>query len=396
LLSPLHKAWRLLPEGARRAAMTQVAAVLAPRRRKPPAVSYGAVIAGDNEGRHGIAESGRILRRALAQLKMDRGAFPLGLPLMVPRFTGNLPLRAAVIAVVNAPFLPIALARLPRKLLRKRRIIGVWAWELPVVPNSWRQGAKFVHEVWAPSQFCADAFEAVAPGRVKVVPFPLAALPPPPIEGNRASFGLPEGVFVVLCAFNLASSFVRKNPLGAIAAFRAAFAENAETLLVVKISNVEEYAQDLAAIRQAAGGARNIRIMADDLSEPELQGLLAASDVILSLHRAEGFGLILAAGVLLGKPVVATGWSGNLTFMDAASSPLVNYRLVPAIDPRGVYAVKDAQWAEPDIEDAASWLRRLFEDTELRTRLGEEGKAFAEHALSMAPLAAALRASKIF
>ena len=105
--------------------------------------------------------------------------------------------------------------------------------------------------------------------------------------------------------------------------------------------------------------------MTETLSEPELRGLIAASDVVLSLHRSEGFGLIPAVACLLGVPVVATGFSGNLDFMDEAGSGLVSYRLVPAADTRGVYEVAGAVWAEPDIEDAAAWLRRLFDDSRL-------------------------------
>ena len=44
-------------------------------------------------------------------------------------------------------------------------MIGMFVWELPAVPPSWREGANFVHEIWAPSSFCAGAFEALAPGR---------------------------------------------------------------------------------------------------------------------------------------------------------------------------------------------------------------------------------------
>ena len=375
--------------------MTRAAALVAPRPGPGPAHSNGAVVAGDNEGRNGIAESGRVLRRALAQLGLDRGAFPLGLPSVVPTHRAPLPEGAAVITAINAPFLPVGLARLPRGLLRGRRIIGVWAWELPEVPPAWRVGADFVHDVWAPSRFCAQAFEAVAPGRVHVVPFPIAALPPPPMAGDRASFGLPRDTFIVLCAFNLASSFIRKNPLAAIAAFRAAFGGSKDALQVLKVAGATHYAEDLASIRAAMGEAGNIRLMTDNLPEPELRGLLAASDVILSLHRSEGFGLIPATGALLGKPVIATGWSGNLDFMSPESSALISYRLVPAVDSRGVYSIKGAYWAEPDVEDAAAWLRRLFTSATLRQQLGAAGNAYAAQALGMAPLQAALQAAGI-
>ena len=390
-----HKAWRLLPEGFRRAGMTQAASLIAPRPGPAPARSHGAVVAGDNDGHYGIAESGRVIRRALGTLGLDRGAFPFGLPSVVPTQREPLPEGAAVIAVLNAPLLPVAGARLPRKLLQGRRIIGMWVWELPVIPPDWHIGARFVHDVWAPSRFCADAFEAAAPGRVHVVPYPIAAVPLATPVGDRAHFGLAQNCFTVLCAFNLASSFTRKNPLASIAAFRAAFGNSRDALLVLKVTGAANHTADLALINTAIGDAANIRLITGDLPEAELNGLLAASDVILSLHRAEGFGLIPATGALLGKPVIATGWSGNLDFMTPASSALISYHLVPVVDEHGVYNVRNAQWAEPDVEDAAAWLKRLFDDSALRQQMGAAGQAHAQQTLGAAPLQAALTAAGV-
>jgi glycosyltransferase involved in cell wall biosynthesis len=227
------------------------------------------------------------------------------------------------------------------------------------------------------------------------VPYPLAALPAPPIAGDRASFGLPADAFVVLTAFNLASSFTRKNPLAAIAAFRTAFGTNRDAVLVLKAAGCDRHGDDLASIRDAIGDAANIRLITDDVPEPVLRGLIAASDVILSLHRSEGFGLIPATGALLGKPVIATGWSGNLDFMTQDTSALVSCRLVPVPESCTVYAMPGAYWAEPEVEDAAAWLQRLFTDSALRQSMGEAGQAYARQALGSAPLQAALAAAGI-
>jgi glycosyltransferase involved in cell wall biosynthesis len=374
--------------------MTRVASLIAVPPDPPPARSNGAVIAGDVDGKNGIAESGRILGQALAARGLMRGTMPLGLPSVVPAYMGTLAPGAAVLAVLNGPLLPVGLARLqPRNMLRGRRIIGVWAWELSRVSAEWAVGAKFVHEIWAPSRFAAEAFAAVAPGRVRVVPFPLATQLPFAVAGDRASFGLPADCFIVLSAFNLASSCTRKNPVGTIAAFKAAFGASQDALLVLKLTGIANYQDDLAAIHAAVGDAPNIRVMTETVSEPELRGLIAASNVVLSLHRSEGFGLIPAAAALLGVPVVATGYSGNLDFMNPQCSGLVSYRLVPVQDERGVYAVPGAEWAEPDIEDAASWLRRLFEAPALRTEMGAAGQRHAMNTLGREAFDAALAAN---
>jgi glycosyltransferase involved in cell wall biosynthesis len=126
-----------------------------------------------------------------------------------------------------------------------------------------------------------------------------------------------------------------------------------------------------ARLREAAAGAANISIHDRVLSRAELQGWLANADAVMSLHRAEGFGLVPAEAMQLGRPVIATRWSGNIDFMTAENSALVDYSLVPAVDPQGTYHHPDQLWAEPDVAHAADWLRRLAADRDLGRRLGE-------------------------
>jgi glycosyltransferase involved in cell wall biosynthesis len=291
---------------------------------------------------------------------------------------------------VNAPLLPWILGRLPRELVRSRRIIGFWQWELPAVPRDWRHGARFVHEVWVPSEFVAGAVEPLLPGRVRTVPFPLAIARPVPSALDRSSFGLPRDAVVVLVSLNLASSFERKNPLASIDAFRAAFGDRTDRILLLKVGNGEHAPEDLARIMAAANHAPNIRLETRTLPTADLHALTAACDIVLSLHRSEGFGLVLAEAMLLRKPVVATGWSGNMSFMDADGAALVDCRLVPARDPREVYY--GADWAEPNQATAVAHLRRLADDGEWRRTLGARGDAMATAKLGPEPLIAALRA----
>jgi glycosyltransferase involved in cell wall biosynthesis len=91
--------------------------------------------------------------------------------------------------------------------------------------------------------------------------------------------------------------------------------------------------------------------------------------------------------MLLGKPVIATGWSGNTDFMDDTNAALISYRLVPARDDRSVYR---GLWAEPDVAEAATLLRKLADDTDLRRDLGERARASTLNRLDGHELAAAL------
>jgi glycosyltransferase involved in cell wall biosynthesis len=285
--------------------------------------------------------------------------------------SGIPPAGVPLVLHVNAPMLPLALLRLPSGVARNRPIIGYWAWETPEVPPDWRPALACVSEVWVPSRFTAAALEPMLPGRIRVVPPPLGIVPPVAAPLSSAESGLPDEAIVVLVSFNLASSFARKNPFAAIAAFRGAFGDRPDRILVLKVGHPEHAPADFARLTQMAR-APNIRIDTRTLPPAERHGLTARADIVLSLHRGEGFGLVMAEAMLLGKPVVATGWSGNTDFMNQTNAALVGYRLVPARDDRSVYR---GLWAEPDVAEAAAVLRSLADDPARRRELGIRARA---------------------
>ena len=394
-LHPLHRLWRLLPAERRRRLVTRVTALLAPKPdRPPPPAARGLAVVGELSRTSGLGEAARLSLTALERIGVPGYGVDIGA--LLPGDGGDpgpvtLPPPGVPLLIhINPPLLPLVLSRLPRPLLRGRRVIGQWAWELPVVPADWRDGVTFVHDLWGPSSFTAAALEPLLPGRVRAVVHPLAVAPPVPSRLDRASFGLPANAVVVLVSFNLASSLVRKNPLGAIAAFRAAFGDRPDRLLLLKIGNPGHFPADFQLIRQAVAGAVNIRIETGDMSAADNYALTQAADIVLSLHRSEGFGLVPAEAMLLGRPVIATGWSGNLDFMDADSAVLIGARLIPAVDPRGIYQVPGAVWADPDPGQAVAALRRLADDPALRVALGERGRTMALRRLGVEPMAAAL------
>ena len=248
--------------------------------------------------------------------------------------------------------------------------VGAWFWELERAPNSWRHALRYVDEIWAGSRFTAEALEAL--GRtppVRVMPCPVTA---PKAQAKRATFGLPMDKVVVLNAFDARSGFTRKNPIAAVRAFRKAN-RTGRAVMVCKAAGVEGAPEQVAALRAEIGAAPDVRLMTDWLTGRQMQALVASSDIILSLHRSEGFGLSPAQAMAAGKVVVATGWSANLDFMSPANSRLVDYTLVPVRDPQGLY--DSGRWAEPDIDDATAKLEALIEDSALRAALGARAAA---------------------
>jgi glycosyltransferase involved in cell wall biosynthesis len=393
-----HRLWRLFPARPRRALLARAAALMAPNITRPaPMAAHGVAVAGELSRPSGLGEGARLMLTALSSLSVPAWPIDVGaaLPASVgaaPRADAAPPDGAPLVLHVNAPLLPLALRHLPRGVVRGRRVVGYWAWELPTLPSDWRLGGHFVHEIWTPSRFTAAALETLLPGRVRVVPHAVAAAPPKPASLDRAAFGLPPNAVVVLVSFNLASSFERKNPLGAIAAFRAAFGDRPDRLLLIKVGHPGHFPSDFDRLRAAVAGVPNIRLDTTTLPRADSHALTRAADIVLSLHRSEGFGLVAAEAMLLGRPVVATAWSGNMDFMDDTSAALVGYRLIPARDPRGVFEADGAEWADPVPGDAVAQLRRLADDAQERQALGARGRAMAEARLGPEPLAAALHA----
>jgi glycosyltransferase involved in cell wall biosynthesis len=389
-LHPLHRLWRGLPAGPRRRFFAQATAWLAPRPdQTPPSVRLGVAVGGEMARASGLGEGARLMEAALRGLGVPVWPFVAGRG--AGHAMASVPPGVPLVLHVNAPMLPAAFLGLGGRALRGRRIVGYWAWELPVAPPAWRAGAAFVHEIWVPSRFTAAALEPLAPGRVHVVPHPVAASPPCPSRLSRADFGLPVDAFVVLTSFSLASSFARKNPLASIAAFRAAFGGQPDKVLVLKVAHAEHWRQDLDALRAAIAGADNIRLETRLLPAADSHALTACADVVLSLHRSEGFGLVPAEAMLLGRTVVATDWSGTTDFLDAGSGVPVPYRLVPARDPRGVFEAPGALWAEADVDAAAAALKALAAQPERRLALGEAARAAGLARLGTGGLEAALR-----
>jgi len=370
-MSVAHRLWSLLPRSVRREALFGGAALLAPRPTRPEPPGEGAVVvAGYHTAATGLGEGARRMLLAMREQGLDavpadltaaqRQGPPMGEcpPLAVPSGPGTIVLH------VNGPMLPWALLALGRRAVAGKRLIAYWAWELPALPRDWDRGYAACHRVWTPSRFCADAI--ARPGH----PPPLVVPHPPPVPApaplGRAAFGLPPDAFVALTLFDATSSLARKNPLGAVEAHRRAFGNSPDHLLVLKTHGTARAGAPWAEVARAAAARPNVRVLDADLPRADLWALTACSDVLLSLHRAEGYGLAIAEAMALGRAVVATGWSGSGEVMAGPGCHPVPSALVPARDPGGIYDMPGTLWADPDLDAAAAALRRVAAEPGLR------------------------------
>lgn len=274
-----------------------------------------------------------------------------------------------------------------------RPTVGVWWWEAGEVPARWLRAFDLVDEVWAGSRHVTDAVAAVSPVPVVRIPVPVTVDPAP---AGRAELGVPEG-FAFLTMFDYASVAERKHPLGAVEAFRRAFPdEGDDSRLVLKCVSPERDAEAHGRLLQAVEDDPRVTVLDRPLPGPEKDALIAACDCYLSLHRVEGFGLPLAEALLLGRPVIATAYSGPLDFLTPLNSYLVDYRLVP-IGPGSDPYPAEGEWAEPDLDHAAALMREVRERPEEARRRAERGREDlqARHSPSAAGRALAARLERI-
>jgi glycosyltransferase involved in cell wall biosynthesis len=278
--------------------------------------------------------------------------------------------RGPIIIHANPPELPAVTSYLGRRVLAGRMVVGFWAWELAEMPHRWRDGFRYVHEVWAPSTFCAELFRRHTLKPVRVV---FNATLPIDERADRASFGIPADAVAFFSACDLRSSIARKNPLGAIRAFKAAFGTSRKRFLFLKITGAAGCPHLLDVLRREVGESPNIALWTAPMSPRAMRALYPSVDCILSLHRAEGCGMIMVEGMLAGRCVIGTDWPGCSDFLTGETALPVSGRLVAIEDPQGIYG-GNQQWIEPDMEVAVRILQQAAADEHLRRRLGDTAR----------------------
>jgi len=353
------------------------------------APSEGVGLLGYFRGQFGLGECARAYARAL----LDAG-YPASLreaDVDVPHSMGDSRLLAHLgqgpehdiqIVFVN----PDHFARVvERSTSAKQYIIGFWFWELAQVPSSWQSALDAVDEVMVASEFVAEAFRAVTDKPVTRITYPL--YPAECSSLGRADFGIPESSFAFLCTFDVNSAIERKNPSAVIRAFRAAFADDdRDVFLMLKSANGHRRPDQLQRLLNEIGDDGRIVLRDDVIDVRHLRALQHCCDAYVSLHRAEGLGLGMAECMKAGKPVIATGWSGNRQFMTEDNSLLVDS--VPILVRRGEYPdAEGMSWAEPDEGHAAELMRRLVDDRTWAARIGSRAARDIDETLSPAQAA---------
>lgn len=284
------------------------------------------------------------------------------------------PRRRAQLFFLNADEMASAHAHLGQEWFSGALRIGYWAWELSRFPDAWLPAFDYVDEVWAPSRFIQQAVSERTDKPVVRMPL---VVEPKASDVGRGRFGLPEDQFLFLFFFDFTSFISRKNPYAAIEALQRAFpaGRSKEVGIVVKLNGGQLKPDDDQAFKgHPLLRANNVYLVDEVLSDGEIGALMKACDAFISLHRSEGFGRGPAEAMYFGKPVVTTGYSGNLDYCHEQNCWLVDYQLKPLLADE--YPQAEGQvWADPDVEHAAAQMREIVDqplEVERRVKLARE------------------------
>lgn len=261
---------------------------------------------------------------------------------------------------------------------RDRYTIGQWFWEVTDVPDDIVPAFDSVDEVWVACEYVAQTFRRYTDK--PVLAMPMVVEPPSHEPVTREQLELPDG-FMFFFMFDHNSVIERKNPMAVVEAFCRAFQPGEGPVLVIKSHKGDVRRKGMERLRDATRGRDDIVLIDGFVPAWKKHGLAASCDCYVSLHRSEGYGLTMAEAMTLGKPVIATRYSGNLAFMNDEVSYLVDYDLTtvpPGCEPYPA----GSEWADPDLDHAALLMRQVYDDQEAARQRGELGRRFVEEHLS--------------
>lgn len=260
--------------------------------------------------------------------------------------------------------------------------IGFLLWELETLPRSHLQAGKILDEVWVPSRYVQEIYNQIYDCTVVNVGKGISL--PELQASDMAEYGINAGHHVILMCFDSHSSVERKNPLAAVHAFLAAFPSAPNVRLIIKSTPVDpshwgDPNRQMHRVRAIA--RRDPRVIVDERMLPfnALLSLIKRADCIISPHRAEGFGYIPAYAMWYARPVIVTDYSGTQEICTHDTAYPVPYKLVNAGIGETITPLKNAQWAEINVEALANAMHEV-RDNPLKAQIKAlQGQKISPH-----------------
>ena len=320
----------------------------------------------------GLSKNAEMTLKALCAIGMTaqryhphRGYIDTGIEIRTP---------SQVIFHVNADdCVELALEQLSIGRFRnsRPRLIGFFLWELESVPIAHELGCELVDIIMVPSLFLMNSYsnyknKVYLSGKAVEIPSSASMVELPPEARFISKY---KKIFLLI--FDAGSGVERKNPYLAVKSFEHLYADRSDICLIVKASQPPENHwgdpfDQYNRVKSICDAHKNILLIERRLSDSEIFALIHKSNIIVSSHRAEGFGYLLSYAILARKQLVATDYSGISTELRNFKLPWypVRYTLIPPPNSKFFQEMADAFWADASLSD----MKR-----QLMTALAESG-----------------------
>jgi len=297
--------------------------------------------------------------------------------IFLPEFKKNsLPENNKVNLFVGNPdiILPAFKKLLGFKVLKNYNI-GYWFWELEDIPRKWELSSSVIDEVWVCTEYNYKIFSKIS-NNVKKIPFHISIDRKKLHSLDESPFNQKDK-FIYFFNFDFMSHIERKNPIGLINAFLLAYKHDNSAHLYLKSINGDKKLSEKKKIINLIKDHKNITLDDTYCSYNKVMSMINQSDCYVSLHRAEGLGFGMAEAMFLGKPVIATNYSGNLEFMSKNNSLLVKYKLMKINKNEYIHS-NNQYWADPDLDHAAFLMKKINNDKTLKVKISLNAKKTLE------------------
>jgi glycosyltransferase involved in cell wall biosynthesis len=246
--------------------------------------------------------------------------------------------------------------------------ICITQWELPNFPKEYEFIKYLMDKVCSISSFSAASIEKTIEKRVPVIPLPFNT----DVQAIPNTIKNQTNPYIFYFAFDGNSFLSRKNPLAVINSFQGAFKKNENVELIIKVMN--STSNDLwNECKRIAYLDNRIKIIDESLSREKYIELIQSINCLVSLHRAEGFGRIIAELMLLEKPVIVSNYSGNKDYNNSNNAFLVDGNIVPLF--KGDYHLyEDNFWFEPSIDDASKQMQYVYNNQNEANNIAKNGR----------------------
>ncbi len=340
----------------------------------------GVLLVGYPRGEFGIGSLLRLPALAFKEAEIPFGVFDFNPSSQASQndnrldeWLTHLPEYSVNIFCIGADQLPLLKKILGKQFFQGHYNILYGAWELSRLPEQLTGCLQGINEIWAMSSFMGQMFRRSTSLPVHDLQLPIVTYQSESICPSQLQ--IPKNNFVFLFMFDFDSHVARKNPEAVIEAFKLAFPglSSIPVTLVIKSINGERHEKERNRLKNKIGCDSRILQIHEVLPHSINTALMKCCDCYVSLHRSEGFGLTMAEAMLLGKPVITTGYSGNMDFTTTETALLVDYKLVP-VQPGDYPFSHGEMWAEPNVQQACDYMLDLVKDSTFAKSLAEKGQ----------------------